>query len=47
MTRVPEFVRRIEEQRFDLVDIGPAESRAVTARDLPRWIEIIAIAGIK
>jgi tripartite-type tricarboxylate transporter receptor subunit TctC len=47
VTRGPAFVKRIEEQGFELVDVGPGELRALMERDLPRWLEIIALAGVK
>jgi hypothetical protein len=35
------------EQGFEIVDLRPAELRSLTQRDLPRRMEIVAMAAIK
>jgi tripartite-type tricarboxylate transporter receptor subunit TctC len=43
----PALASRLQEQGFELVDLGPAELRALMERDLPRWLDIVSIAGLK
>jgi tripartite-type tricarboxylate transporter receptor subunit TctC len=45
--RAPTLVSRLSDQGFDFVDLGPAELRSLMERDWPRWLEIIALAGLK
>jgi tripartite-type tricarboxylate transporter receptor subunit TctC len=45
--RVPAVAEKLEQQGFEIVDLGPAELRSLMHRDLPRLMEIVAIAGIK
>jgi tripartite-type tricarboxylate transporter receptor subunit TctC len=45
--RAPTLVSKLSGQGFDFVDLGPAELRALMERDLPRWLEIISVAGLK
>lgn len=43
----PQLAKRLADQGFEPVGAGPAELKAVMERDLPRWQEIVAIAGLK
>lgn len=43
----PQLAARLGEQGFEWVGGGPAELRTVMERDLPRWQEVIGIAGLK
>ena len=45
--RAPALASRLQEQGFELVDLGPGELRDLMMRDLPRWLEIIGVAGLK
>ena len=45
--RSPALLARIEEQGFEFVGEGPAELRALMVRDLPRYQEMLSIAGVK
>lgn len=45
--RSPALLARIEEQGFEVVGAGPAELHALMVRDLPRYQEMLAIAGVK
>ncbi len=45
--RVPETRTRLIGAGFDLPDLGAAAFRAVMARDLAKWAELIARAGIR
>jgi tripartite-type tricarboxylate transporter receptor subunit TctC len=43
----PQVAQRLTEQGFERVGAGPTELRALMERDLPRWQEIVSLAGIK
>lgn len=45
--RTPALASRLQEQGFELVDLGPNDLRELMIRDLPRWLEIISVAGLK
>jgi tripartite-type tricarboxylate transporter receptor subunit TctC len=45
--RSPTLLARIEEQGFEFVGEGPADLRALMVRDLPRYQEMLSIAGVK
>jgi tripartite-type tricarboxylate transporter receptor subunit TctC len=46
VTRSPDIMARLDEQGFEFVGEGPAQLRALMQRDLPRYQEILSIAGV-
>jgi tripartite-type tricarboxylate transporter receptor subunit TctC len=45
--RVPTIASKLVEQGFEIVDLGPPELRGLMERDLPRLMEVVALAGLK
>ncbi|MDH7795161.1 MULTISPECIES: tripartite tricarboxylate transporter substrate-binding protein [unclassified Beijerinckia] len=45
--RAPEMSTKLAEQGFEFVGGSPEELKGVMERDLPRWQEVIDLAGIK
>ena len=45
--RVPAIASKLVEQGFEIVDLGPPELRGLMERDLPRLMEVVALAGLK
>lgn len=45
--RAPEMSKKLADQGFEFVGGGPDELKGVMERDLPRWQEVIDLAGIK
>ena len=45
--RAPEMSTKLADQGFEFVGGGPDELKGVMERDLPRWQEVIDLAGIK
>jgi len=45
--RMPAIAPKLVEQGFEIVDLGPTELRSLMERDLPRLMEVVAIAGLK
>jgi tripartite-type tricarboxylate transporter receptor subunit TctC len=43
----PTLSKRLIDMGFEPTNLGPADFEAAMARDLPRWREIVALAGIK
>ena len=45
--RVPTIASKLVEQGFEIVDLGPPELRGLMERDLPRLMEVVALAGLR
>ncbi len=45
--RAPAIASKLVEQGFEIVDLAPPELRSLMERDLPRLMEVVALAGLK